>query len=40
MNRYRLGMWMLLALGLLLIGPVVYAQGGTQTADLQIDGMV
>ena len=40
MRRYKLSMLVLLALMLLLIGPVAYAQGGTQTVNLQIDGMV
>jgi hypothetical protein len=33
-------MWMLLLLTLLLVGQAAYAQDGTQTANLEIDGMV
>ena len=38
--RYKTGIAMLLALTLLLIGQVVHAQGGTETVELRIDGMV
>ena len=40
MRRYKFGMLVLLALTLVLIGQAAYAQGGTQTVNLQIDGMV
>jgi len=40
MTRHKWNILMLLVLMLLLMGQAVYAQGGTQTANLQIDGMV
>lgn len=40
MTRHKWSIVILLALTPLLIGQAVYAQSGTQTANLQIDGMV
>ena len=40
MTRHKWSIVILLVLMLLLMGQVVYAQSGMQTANLQIDGMV
>ncbi|MFQ5856679.1 MAG: hypothetical protein ACE5LU_13665 [Anaerolineae bacterium] len=40
MTRRKWSILILLTLMLLLIGQAVYAQGETQTANLQIGGMV
>ncbi len=40
MTRRKLSMLILLVLILTLVGQAVYAQGETQTVNLQIDGMV
>ena len=40
MTRSKWNISILLVLMLLLVGQTVYAQAGTQTADLKIEGMV